>query len=309
MQLENTLITVRNRDNYDLLDLTIIVMRSNFLRYLQLAAIGWLPWLILDFLLLLPIAGINIQDFESIRIFDQTSLYLRFIYLFSLLFILQAPFALIPLTFYIGQEMFQVRPTFKDALKNYGSHLWLKIVSLGVRGGIVPASILVAITTYSNEYQPAIESFFLPVVLFLPVMIWRSIRPFAPEVISLEQTRSIDGQALNRLERSKAYRRRMKSLHQIVASELFVRFIYVGLIGIGLTVLLGCSVLWFLQIISPDVEWTWLHCFILVPSVYLVVSVFTTIFRFISYIDTRILLEGWEVRLRFISEAERIRIE
>ncbi len=307
MQLDDTLITVRSRSNYELIDLTIILCRNFFSRYLVLALIGWTPWLLMDFLLLLPASGVSIQDIESIILFDQASLHLRFLFLFSILFVMQAPVAMMPLTFSLGQEMFRVRPTYTEAMRSYFSSPMLKVLSQGIKRNVFLSMILVGISVYSGDLYPFIEFFLLPICVFLPTMLVRSTRPFAPEILMLEQGDKSTAAKESFLERSRGYKRRMKSLHRLLTSELTVRFILGSAAVVILTSLAIGAILWFLQFVGPNLSWTWLHSLILVPTIYVLTSIFATVFRFVSYIDARILLEGWEVRVRFMSEAEKLK--
>lgn len=309
MQLDNTLIAVRSRRSLDLLDLTVVLCRKYLLTYVLLAFMGWLPWILIDIAILYPIGVTQIEFSESVVLMSQTQLYLRFAYLQILLFAVQVPAATLPLTYYLGQQMFHQRPTRLDILHNYFANPWMKFVAFGIVRGIIPVSAGVAMLTYSQDMNPVIEMFLFPVVFCGIFWLVRALRPFVSEVMALEQYtgRSLSRkQSVDAAERRGKYGKRMKALHELVQSEMVGRFVYLAIVSSTLLVILVCTELWALQFFNPNMGWTWWHACLLMPFNLILLSVFTTVFRFISYIDTRILLEGWEVRLRLMSEAERL---
>lgn len=309
MQLDSTLIAVRSRKSLDLLDLTVVLCKNYLFTYLLLAFVGFLPWIVIDAVILFPIAGTQIEFSESIVLTTQSQIFLRFTYLQVLLFAVQLPAATLPLTYYIGQQMFHQYPSWRDISANYFSHFWMKFISLGIVRGIIPVSATVAILTYSRDMIAPMELFVLPVIICGPFWLVRALRPFVAEVLVLEQysgKATSSRQGNNAADQKGRYGKRMKALHELLQSEMVGRFIYVSIVSCALLVILVCTELWVFQFFSPNVTWTWWHSYILMPINLVLLSVFTTVFRFVSYIDTRILLEGWEVRLRLMSEAERL---
>ena len=45
---------------------------------------------------------------------------------------------------------------------------------------------------------------------------------------------------------------------------------------------------------------------VLIPMVLWLVGLFVVVFRFLSYLDSRIRLEGWELELRLRAEGQRV---
>jgi hypothetical protein len=312
MQLDNTLIAVRSRTNSDLLDLAVVLCRQYLPRYLLLAFIGWLPWVLMDIAILWPIIGLRIELSDSIHLYTQEQLYVRFTYLQMLLFAIQLPAATLPLTYWLGQQMFHQRPTWRDIIENYFANLWMKFIALGIVRGIIPMTGAIALLVYSQDAPAVVEYFLLPIVFGGLFWLVRAMRPFVAEVAVLEQYSS---KSVARNQNSPAsdkrikFGKRMKSLHELVQSEMVIRFIYIVMVSALLLAIVVCAEMWVVQFFYPRNDWTWWHSCILMPINLILLSVFTTVFRFVSYINTRILLEGWEVRLRLMSEAERLKLE
>jgi hypothetical protein len=306
MQLDRTLVTIRARNNFDLLDLTSVLCREYFSRFALLTIVSWLPWILIDVAILYPIAFADPRNFESIWIAETFWYHVRFIYLASALIFLQAPLAMLPLTFSLGQQMFGQTPSAKDIWQSERRLVFLKLMQLGFRRCSVPGMILIGISTYSIDVQPLIEFLVLPIFLLVAAFL-RATRPFAPEVISLEQGMStVDSKGS---ETRKKYSGRMKSLHQLMSSEFVGRFMSMSVILIALTIIFTTTEIWIFQMMQFFQSWNWVVTAIFVPFNLVVLSTFTTVYRFLSYIDSRILLEGWEIQLRFFTEANRFRNE
>ena len=66
----------------------------------------------------------------------------------------------------------------------------------------------------------------------------------------------------------------------------------------------------FLQgVVTGSWQWNELFYIVVVPICLLLVGMLMTVFRYLSYIDSRIQLEGWEIDLRLKAEAQRIELQ
>ena len=65
--------------------------------------------------------------------------------------------------------------------------------------------------------------------------------------------------------------------------------------------------LWFFAATLTNVwEWNWLMTTILFPLALWLLTAYVAVYRFLSYLDLRIRLEGWEVELKIRAEANRL---
>ena len=66
--------------------------------------------------------------------------------------------------------------------------------------------------------------------------------------------------------------------------------------------------LWFVQGVITNVwNWNWLVVRVYIPLAMWLAVIYTTVLRFVSYLDLRIRREGWEVELKVQAAAEELR--
>lgn len=296
MQLDRTHVAVRVRSLAEIGDLALMLLRQ----YPQAIAVGFfmgaLPWMIINTVLLgwIPLSETaeNVYDEETLA-----ERY-RYIWLMCVLVFLQTPFAGIFTTTYIGQAIFEQRPTwsrvFRDSIKLFPRLL----LTLGLYRGVIPATLLIVLI-WNQPFSPGIEVGWM-ILLCIIIAITRAARPFLPEIILLERcpifVRGTDVISLSR---------RSGLLHGPISGELIGRFILVGVVVSMIAVAIFNS-FWFVTgFVFGLNSWSLLVSMVLFPLALWTAGGFSVLVRFLSYLDSRIRLEGWEVELLLRAESIR----
>jgi hypothetical protein len=251
---------------------------------LNILLLGWIPWE------------------ESIYGLDDDaalSEVLRYLLWMTLLVILQTPAAGVVTTLYLGQAVFEKRPTWSyvtnEVRRQFIRWFWV----LGVCRLAVPTMILLAF-----RWDQPVSGFWdivVPLLILLWITLVRANRPFAPEIMLLEQCplRSSSDSVITMPKRS-------KSLHSPMSSELAGRFASVALILGGLLFTCLYTMIWFRGITLG--YWNFMNLTVLLvffPLALWLVAGVSVIVRLLNYLDTRIRLEGWEVELAVRAESLR----
>lgn len=201
----------------------------------------------------------------------------------------------------MGEAVFVEKPSPQAVLKylraNFSRSIWyLGIVRLGLLG--LPACLLFS---DQGEFSPWIEIGLIGCFLVGISYMVRGLRPFAPEILFLEQPFA-QGDKPARTN----YRKRNRNLHAPMSSDLF------GISILKIVFLLGA---WFaldyfercvVGLVLGIWDSGWWTDILFTPINFWILAMFSTVFRFLHYLDTRIRLEGWEVELRLTAEAERL---
>jgi hypothetical protein len=269
MTYDQTLIVIRERSFLELIDLGLVVARDRPIVLLMAALTG-----------IAPLAAVNIWLLSDAA-FSRA-------YWFVLL-LMEAPWATAPLTMVLGDLMFGVRPLPWRILKGLAVSLpKLVVTQLLVRGFLL-------LTVIGYLLVPSQYGFLSEVVLLLLTVIGYLLGPsqfgFLSEVVLLERVGTVRS-----LKRANA-------LSRGFGGELFFRWL--GQIALGLTFAL-CFQKGVTSLVSVLVggELTWdqpgLSDFggLLFQTAVWIAIAFFGIVRFLSYIDRRIRLEGWEIELR-----------
>lgn len=297
MQLDQTHVVIRLRTLSEIGDLALVMIRRYPASLLIGFAIGAVPWMIANAAILawIPIveAGYGLDDEEAMVEIC------RYLFWMATLVVAQTPAAGVMTTVYLGQAVFEQRPTWSsvygEAKRQFARWFW----ALGVVRLAVPAMVVVAI----RWGQPA-SGFWdaaVPIGILLYIAIVRSSRPFLPEILMLEQCplRSKNEQVITA-------RRRSKSLHGPMASDLSGRFMAVSAILGVLFLSVMYTILWARGIATG--AWSFLDLVVLLivyPLALWTVAGISVLVRLLNYLDTRIRLEGWEVELAVRAEAIR----
>lgn len=297
MQLDQTHVAIRLRTLSELGDLSMIMVRrypESLLIGFSLGAIvwasanmlllGWIPW---------QEAGYGLDDESAIA---ETSRYLLWM---TLLVILQAPAAGVFTTLYLGQAVFEKRPTWKSVLREVSRQFRRWFWVLGIKRLAVPTMVLLAFRW--GQPLSGLWDILVPIVILLAIVPLRSSRPFAPEILLLEQC-----PLRSKSESEITMARRSKSLHSPMGSELSGRFIAISLLLCGLFGSCLYTMIWFRGITLG--YWNFMNLTVLLvffPLSLWCVAGISVIMRILNYLDTRIRLEGWEVELAVRAEAIR----
>ena len=296
MQLDKTHVAIRARSFSEIGDLSLSLIRHYPQAILVGLTVGALPWLIADLLLL---GYIPWQEATEL-VFDEESVgnRIRYVWLFSVLVFLQAPLMGIFTTYYIGQAVFEQRPTWRSVfggvLKIWGRLTW----SLGIVRGPIPAMILLGLN-WGQDFSPGIEVFWMLVILLYAGSL-RAFRPFLPEILVLERC-PLRSKNDSQISAS----RRTSLLHSPISGDLLGRFMLSGLLLALLNLAFFNAGSWLYGMLlntsdgSLNVLIAWL------PISYWLIVALATMIRYLSYLDSRIRLEGWEVELLLRAEAIR----
>ncbi|TWU24360.1 hypothetical protein Pla52o_22870 [Novipirellula galeiformis] len=296
MQLDRTHVVIRRRTLSEIGDLSLVMLR----RYPAAIAIGFFvgacPWAILNALLLywIPLSESDYGADDP----DAVAEIWRYVVWMSLLVILQTPAAGVATTIYLGQAVFESRPTWASVFHDAKQYFWRWFWVLGVVRWAVPAMVICAF----RLAQPATWFWdaMVPICLLVVAALVRSNRPFMPEILLLEQCplRSPSASVIT-------LRRRSRSLHQPMASDLSGRFLASAFILFWIFMSVLCSLLFIRVIATGTPDWDLFFLLGIFPaSLWLVASV-SVVMRLLNYLDTRIRLEGWEVELAIRAEAMR----
>ncbi|MGB7343962.1 MAG: hypothetical protein WBD20_07100 [Pirellulaceae bacterium] len=296
MQLDKTHVVVRVRTLSEIGDLAMVMIR----RYPSALFIGFvvgaLPWIIANAALL---SWIPIREIEYGLSDDEARMELfRYCWWMLLLIIVQAPIAGVFTTIYLGQAVFEERPTWSSVFREGRRQFWRWFWVLGVKRWAVPAVVFLALR-YGSGFEP-ISDVILPLIIGSWVVIVRASRPFVPEILLLEQCplRTKDQNVITAARRS-------KSLHSPMGSELSGRFVSTAFIFCLLFFGVLWSLIWVRGIASGSWDWGVFVLVVLFPAAAWGIAAISVLIRLLNYLDTRIRLEGWEVELAIRAEAIR----
>ncbi|HLA84554.1 MAG TPA: hypothetical protein VJL29_07150 [Thermoguttaceae bacterium] len=266
MQLDNTRIVVRERSFLEILDLALHVIRWRAGSLAVALAAGIVPFALLNVYLL---SGLQ----EPVEDWSFSPGYLFYL---VMLVLWEIPLATAPATLFLGQAVFERRPSARRVAGDFFRSL--------------PQLTL---------YQVLLRGILL--WLFIPWIWLFSQYVFLNEVILLERN-----PLRQRSPAKPSTERRCRALHGGVGGELFVR--WMGAVALGGMVLL--SLLGAIGFVEGLLVGRWeienalfTHGFH--AAMWLVVGFFTVV-RFLSYLDVRIRREGWEVELIMRAESQRL---
>ena len=276
MELDKNRIAIRERDYFDVLDLALRVIRVHAWPLVAAFAVGVVPMTCLNYWLLA----------DYVELVLEIGFPATYMWYMLLLVVWQIPLATAPVTLYLGQALFSDRPRFRDLMRGWWSLLpqivWYQVVFRS----FVAAALL----------SPALVLVSLPACIFL-----FSWRPYLGEVILLERN-----PMFARRSGRMTTRRRSRAFHGGRAGDLFVRWLGSMVIGTALFTSLWVSTWLLRSMLVSEGDWDtamYTVCFPL--AMWLVVGYFTVV-RFLSYLDLRIRLEGWEVELMMRAEQPRL---
>lgn len=299
MQLDKTEIVVRQRSALEILDLSMRVLRRHGLKIATACALFGVPLLILDVWLSAWMFGED-AVMASEEMYDpQVYLRCRHAAHLLVLFLLQFPLISLPATIFLGGQVFFESPTLKQLLSKVAG-IWIQALwVLGVcRLGLVSLVLAFAVNR-STAFDPGAELFLL-LGLAISLLI-RAVWPFAPEILGLER-------CLIRPtpESPISYAVRRSGLHQSVSSDHFARFLLCSAAAIALAATLFGTAIGAITALVGNLDLSIWYDRILIPLVFWIVGLFVVVFRFLSYLDSRIRLEGWELELRMRAEGLRV---
>ncbi len=296
MQLDKTHVVIRLRSMSEIGDLALVMLR----RYPAALLIGFFagaaPWAILD----LGIMAWHPVEEMSYGFEDSETTWEMYRYLawMTLLVIVQAPAAGVATTIYLGQAVFEHQPTWKSVFVEVRRQFWRWFWVLGIKRLALPATIVPLVRMFAP--LDVFWDVVVPVVIFFAVVIIRNAKPFAPEILLLEQCpiRAAKSAAIT-------YSRRSKSLHSPISGELSGRFLAISFMMFWLCLSTVYTFVFLRGIASGQWNWDLFAYLVMVPAALWFVAGISVIVRLLCYLDARIRLEGWEVELAIRAEAIR----
>ncbi|MEY4181026.1 MAG: hypothetical protein RLY70_4601 [Planctomycetota bacterium] len=289
MQLDRTRIAVRERTQIELMDLGLHVLRAYGARLLPAALFGIVPLMLLNEYLLGWLLDPSRYDFGI------DFLPYRYLWNMSLLVFLEAPLGTIAATVLLASSTFEERPTMREVLLGVWNGLsQLMICQVVFRGPLI-GWLLIYSARFESEFSLA--EFWLMMLVGVVGLV-RANRTFLPEVAVLER---LPWRSSNPLVMTLS--KRMTMLHAVVS--LFPRWLTMAVICVILGIAIAHGFLFVSGIVLYDWRWgPWLIRIGCPASMWLV-AIYVAVVRFLSYLDTRIRNEGWEVELLLRAEASR----
>ncbi|MEM9827385.1 MAG: hypothetical protein AAF958_12380 [Planctomycetota bacterium] len=297
MQLDRTHLKIRTRTISELGDLALVMLRRYPGAFGVAFLVGALPWILIDFALLawIPIREneIGLTDTEAVPEL------LRYAAWMATLVFLQAPMAGVATTFYLGQAVFEEKPTYADVWRACRKRFWRWFWVLGwIR---LP---MLAVVLLCFRFGQPVDGFydgFLPFCFLVPALAVRASRPFMPEILLLEQCpiRSEQPHGLTAAKRS-------TRLHVPLSAELNGRFVVIGIVFVGLVASLYYTLDSAASLLSGNAAaGTLWPLLVFYPAALWMIAAVSVLIRLLVYLDSRIRLEGWDVELAI--RAEQIR--
>ena len=300
MQLDRTEIVVRARSALELFDLSLQVLKRHGWAIALTSAVFGVPLLVLD-----GLATAWILNEDTLLMAERLGNPLammrwRHAWHVTTLFILQFPLISLPTTIYLGNRIFYHDIPLRTLLRRLWpiAGRWLLILGV-VRLGLV-GPMLEPFVDRQQPFDIAIELWFF-IFATGAALLTRGLGPFAPEILGLElcPLRSRAAGAIT-------YRMRSRALHRYTSSENIPRFLGATFFGMLLLFMLLAVQMFAIGASTGNWSWNAWFDFVGLPLSLWAVGLFLAVFRFLSYLDNRIRLEGWEIELRLKAEAARL---
>lgn len=295
MQLDKTLIVVRERSIFDTLDLALRVLRIYAWPLWVMMFLGAIGWAVANLALTGWMLSVDLDAPDSPEAIGGI---IRYLWTVALLVYLEAPLASAFATVYLGQALFVERPRWRDCVRDvllFSPRLiWCHVVLRG----ILVAMLLVVSIDRSSSFSGAEV---LLLLLVMGVSVRRVTAPLLNEIILLERNplRSTRGHA-------STVGRRSSMLHGPASGNLITLGFTLGIFALPLVVVLVATFWALVALFAQDLEVIPLVLHVGYPLALWLTATYLTVVRFLSYLDLRIRFEGWEVELRLRAEANRL---
>ena len=303
MQLDKTAIVISQRSALDLVDLSLIVMRRYWQSILFFAAAGVIPFAIADLVLLWPLCQYDSLLIASREISSANAYHWRYLWVITSLILIQSPFALSAVTYFIGQAVFFERPTAKQVFRAVWERFGAMVFIVGlVRMAIL--SFVPAVLMFLNPiFRPEIEIPLYFLGMCGAVYVVRGFRPFATEILLLERCPIFKSK--DRPDQL-PYAKRSRWLHSSHYYELLGVHFGVNMVEILTAFSLSMTSVFLVGVLTGIWSWGfWMDLFVYPMTIWMV-STWGAIIRFLLYMNSRIRTEGWEIELRLKAEAQRL---
>ncbi len=303
MQFDKTSIVIVQRSGPDILDLSLSVVRRYWKAVCLLALLGALPFALVNLVLTYPLS-----QYDSLVVANRGYSYVglfhfRYLTTMCALVYVQAPLALSPMTYYIGQAVFSEEPSLKRVFASVANRWFQLVLILGVfRFGLL-GWVPVTLMFLSPIPQWEMEALVYGLMIVGWVFSVRCVRPFASEIILLERC------PMRKPRASKStfsYAQRSKWLHHPLQSDLLIMKLGLTIAGALTALAVSCGFVFIIGVLAGVWTWGLWMDLILFPLTLWGVAAWLNIVRFLSYMNSRIRTEGWELELRLKAEALRL---
>lgn len=303
MQLDKTAIEIAQRSGVELVDLSFIVMRRYWRSIAIIAILGIVPFAIADFILLWPLTRYESLVMTSRDIADVSFFHLRYLSIVTALILIQAPLALCGVTYFIGQAVFIERPSIRQVMSCIWARSGAMVLILGILRMSLVAFIPVVLMFRNPSFRPEVEITFYLFFLCGMVVLIRGFRPFSSEILLLERCPVFSSKTR---PDQLAYSKRSRWLHSSLSMELFGMHIGVALVEFLTVYSMSMGLVFLIGVLTGIWRWgLWMDLFFF-PLILWGVATWGTVIRFLTYMNARILTEGWEIELRLKAEAQRL---
>lgn len=299
MQLDRTEIVIRQRTLMEIMDLSVVVLRRHF-RMICLCGL----------LLGLPLGVANVASTywmlsEEAYMASENlanpewAMWARHTWHLVLLWAIEFPIVSLPITLFLGSQIFFNPITLKEILRA----MWAIAVPVVIVLGIARFGLLFLVSEWFVPHDVAWSGLEVWTCMLAPLVVFfmRAGWPFAPEILALERCK-----LRKRNQKAITYASRSRTLHRLFVADHVARWIGSCIYGTLLVfMLVGFAM--FVRGITRG-EWDWAPVFdhLVLPVCLWAASLYFAVFRFLSYLDNRIRLEGWEIELRLKAEAGRL---
>lgn len=308
MQFDKTHIQIRNRTESELLDISLHVFRRFPVQIVTSFLVLAIPLLLINDLLLSHVLTIefNATQYGSQSIveteFTTSDLHFTmYIYLQIVLIITLAPIASILSTMMLSKLIFNEKPTIKGLIRSTRSCFWNIVLAFGFRRGVfIMIGLLLLLFDYGQDTRQIVLTFYT--LTFIFILLVRGNRPYTLEIILLERPGRDSGQGMTLGQRS-------KMLHTATGGNVLGRSMFGLLVGILFSLCLYGAITFFSMSLfteSGTIESSVFAARWIFPISCWLAVCYTSVVRFMNYIDTRILTEGWEAELKIRSEAYKL---
>lgn len=295
MQLDKTLVVVRERSVSDILDLALQMSRIHLWPLTITLCLGVIPLATINYFLTVWMLGMV----PDVPLSDESaSGVIRFVWTMILLVVIEAPLASVFATSYLGKAVFLQAPRIGTVVRETLPYLPQVMMCHLLLRGVLPALLLLVATGRDEQYT---LSEFCLALLAIGMLVRRITAPFLNEILLLEKNpvRSSNPQVMTA-------RKRIAALHGANVAGLVNQ----GLVGAVVALLMALLVFGLLLCgkgLFLD-DWPLRGSTFLVgaPLAMWVAAGFLAVVRFLSYLDLRIRYEGWEVELRLRAEGNRL---
>ena len=285
MKFDQTSIAIRDRSHLEIYDLAAIVMVRHIRPIMVLLLLNALPFALLDYYLVGWVTDVSFS-------YGFSSLYYT---MMLALIATQAQLGTCLITIFMGRVMFMEEHSVRAVLRLFFKRLPYFLFSQGILRLALFAVLLAWVTPH--EERPQFGGFYSGLLMIAATgILVRSLRPYLPEVIFLEQT------PLKKKGDLPSLSERSKNLHSLASYSIMWQFI---LMRVTVPLMLFAVHSVFIMTdsmfsIRANSEQS-LQPFYLLASGWFVAAFFAVV-QFLMYINVRIRQEGWAVQLKFMTE-------